>query len=79
MFRPECLLWLALRHRSVTIDVNDTPTVDVLWLALRHRSVTMGCTVENKGDMLWLALRHRSVTISRSQALAQRGFANGSN
>ena len=37
----EVLLWLALRHGSVTIQAEQTAKDDMLWLALRHGSVTI--------------------------------------
>ena len=66
MFRnsdvSELWLWLALRHRSVTIYGIRIAQCGRLWLALRHRSVTMavgiavhqhrGCGLHSGTDQL---------------------------
>jgi len=35
------VLWLALRHGSVTIEIAKAEAAELLWLALRHGSVTI--------------------------------------
>ena len=57
------LLWLALRHGSVTIPFIQVCPRHELWLALRHGSVTITRNSNELTRGLWLALRHGSVTI----------------
>ena len=68
--RHMVLLWLALRHGSVTMRRSAHRTMNTLWLALRHGSVTITMILEPKSNTLWLALRHGSVTIGNADSVA---------